>query len=554
MSVRHIIVHKQPHTIANAVAFGTGLAAISAGTLLPVTLHLASLLVYGPVLLHRRHTTWHAFALGLSLALSKTVDWAIPAWHALSNPTSSLAILFLASTVTSGVTVGVLLLHTWARSRIAAGWSQVVLFPALWAYAWYFVSLISPIGRLSSWAPVSDPMGYEWMIPFTGPTLSDWVTAAWAVVLSEVAGAWLMGSTQAEEDEETPLLPDSVKNAQSQSHRGIGAVSQLAVMLLVMMIPSFVLLDARLPVESPDTTALRVACILPPRPAHRGLDIQDYLRESSRFWNTADVLLWPEGAVTFESEAARNAAFSNVIELLKNNSKAIMGVSYTDTSSDSSDPTGKKLLHRNGLALLSRSSPEPHLEYYKRNLVPIAESYGMIHSSEPPEMFTYELQISKKEERPIPITTSICLDFAMPNTFAQLQSKPALILAPAKTWDRSVAQVMWEQAKQRALELDSTVLWCDGGESGLSGVAGKGQDSEPMQIGEGSWTRAIGVEFPFNERRTVYGAGGNAIAMSLFFGLIAVGMVDGVNKLDWEKINLACCGTDYGVAHLSALP
>ncbi len=163
----------------------------------------------------------------------------------------------------------------------------------------------------------------------------------------------------------------------------------------------------------------------------------------------------------------------------------------------------------------------------------------MIHSSEPPEVFTYDLQISKKEQRPIPITTSICLDFAMPNTFAQLHTKPALILAPAKTWDRSVAQVMWEEAKQRALELDSTVLWCDGGTSGLSGVAGKGQDSEPMQIGEGSWTRGIGVEFPFNERRTVYGAGGNAIAASLFFGLIAVGMAfNGVNTLDWGTINL----------------
>lgn len=51
--------------------------------------------------------------------------------------------------------------------------------------------------------------------------------------------------------------------------------------------------------------------------------------------------------------------------------------------------------------------------------------------------------------------------------------------------------------------MDSMVLWCDGGKGGVSGVAGGGID-EIMHVGEGSWTRTIGLQWPFDEGRTVY--------------------------------------------------
>ena len=60
---------------------------------------------------------------------------------------------------------------------------------------------------------------------------------------------------------------------------------------------------------------------------------------------------------------------------------------------------------------------------------------------------------------------------------------------------------MWNQARQRAHETGSTILWCDGGEGGFSGIIGGGFE-EPLQFGEGSWTKTIGLTHPFPERMT----------------------------------------------------
>jgi hypothetical protein len=123
--------------------------------------------------------------------------------------------------------------------------------------------------------------------------------------------------------------------------------------------------------------------------------------------------------------------------------------------------------------------------------------------------------------RPIPITTSICLDFADPLPFAELTSRPALILGPARTWDISVGYAMWQQAKQRAEEVGSMVLWCDGGDGGISGIAGGGF-SDFTQVGRGSWVRTIGIQYPFKERRTPFAYLGNT-TMLLFWALVMGG-------------------------------
>jgi hypothetical protein len=49
----------------------------------------------------------------------------------------------------------------------------------------------------------------------------------------------------------------------------------------------------------------------------------------------------------------------------------------------------------------------------------------------------------------------------------------------------------------------TTILWCDGGEGGLSGIIGGGFE-EPHQFGEGSWTKTIGLTHPFPEQKTVF--------------------------------------------------
>lgn len=80
---------------------------------------------------------------------------------------------------------------------------------------------------------------------------------------------------------------------------------------------------------------------------------------------------------------------------------------------------------------------------------------------------------------------------------------------------------MWEQAKARAAEIGSTVLWCDGGEGGVSGVAGG--NVHFMQVGEGSWTRTIGIQWPFNENRTIYSRWGNIYTLWILWLLLGTG-------------------------------
>jgi hypothetical protein len=110
----------------------------------------------------------------------------------------------------------------------------------------------------------------------------------------------------------------------------------------------------------------------------------------------------------------------------------------------------------------------------------------------------------------ITIAASICLDFAHPTH--DLHAKPSLILGPARTWHTNVGLVMMEMAKQRADELGTTVLWCDGGEGGLSGLVGQGYSG--VQVGYGTWVQRLGFKVPLQVDRTVFGR------FDALFGLI----------------------------------
>lgn len=81
---------------------------------------------------------------------------------------------------------------------------------------------------------------------------------------------------------------------------------------------------------------------------------------------------------------------------------------------------------------------------------------------------------------------------------------------------------MWEQARARAEEAGSMVLFCDGGIQGASGVAGQGM-REPLQFGSGSWTRLVGVQWPFDQRRTLYMWGGESLQAAIVWLLLGAG-------------------------------
>lgn len=176
----------------------------------------------------------------------------------------------------------------------------------------------------------------------------------------------------------------------------------------------------------------------------------------------------------------------------------------------------------------------------------VAESFATAPSDNPPPFYTLNLSGPKgipptkwsplpTHTRPISLTSSICFDFASPSPFSALESRPALILAPGRTWHEGVGLRMWEQAKSRAEEIGSMVLWCDGGEGGVSGVAGGGI-SEIMQAGERSWTRTIGIQWPFDDGRTAYARGGDKYSIVVFWLLLGGGWVAGVKTFNMHPV------------------
>jgi hypothetical protein len=159
----------------------------------------------------------------------------------------------------------------------------------------------------------------------------------------------------------------------------------------------------------------------------------------------------------------------------------------------------------------------------------VAESFSMTASLDPPNITTIDWPIRKisnrrNEIRSIPITSSICLDFASASPFSALSTRPALILAPARTWHVNAGLAMWEQAKARAEELGSTLLWCDGGEGGVSGVAGVGAGAgQLMRAGQGTWQMTVAVPWPIKKERTVYAAGGDWLIFAVIWAFVGLG-------------------------------
>ncbi|KAG6817719.1 hypothetical protein H0H87_004510 [Tephrocybe sp. NHM501043] len=502
----------------------------------PIVLTLSTLQVYALQIFPSQHSWRDTTLLTITVAFAGALARTSPSLNALSTTGVSIVVLSVLALITSFMTIIIIYLNTRLSGCFKGTWSQITLFPALWATLWYGVSFMSPVGRLSAWSPADSGLGgfYGWMVPYFGPAGSDWVVAAWAVVLSRGIGAWFIG-----EDEEPPLTAQAAPTAKQTSRLSEKSSSLLLLALLaILAVPSLLLSNFPLAVVAgPQITPLSVGCVLPPyrRYHHHTLTLNDYIEESKKLTSAARFLLWPEGAVTFNSELELAEGLSKVRQIVTG---SVVGVSFEENFGD--PDSGTPGSRRTGIALVSQSSDSPELIYYKRHLVPIAESFSLSHSLVPPNITTIQLTAPKgwnktawvpegpPYTRAIPVTASICLDFAHPAQFAELESRPALIFAPARTWDIAVGNAMWEQAKQRAEELGSMVLWCDGGDGGVSGVAGGGYDKF-AQVGLGSWAKTVGIAYPFDERQTIFARVGNLTLLLIWLLVLGSTVLDHVH-------------------------
>lgn len=495
-------------------------------TFVPLVLLLTVLRIHGMRIAYRSTRvldlmcSWVAVTAGASLAR----------YSSATNAVSSSSQAFTAVAVMSAITYVLAIIPFYVDIRLhrkfKTTWAQVTFLPVVWATTWALVSHLSPVGRLLNWSPVSSSHPFAWVLPYTGPMGIDWAVGACAALSSEVAAAWLMGT----DDDEHPVQLSTLSN-EAQSNKRSRSLLALGILLVALALPS---LHVSLPARTDtilDTSPLGVACALPPFGKGRP-SLGDFIAETKKLTSQAKVVLWPESAVEFGSQGEREAAFE---ELRKDIQKSVIGVAFEEfVPQDSSNPSGSRM-RRNGLALVheGQKKGEEVIQYYKRNLVPFTESFSAIPSTEPPTIYNFELGPPKwatrsewsstpNHTRPVTITSSICLDFAFSSAFSSLDSRPALILAPARTWDPTISLAMWEQAKSRANEIGSMVLWCDGGSTGVSGVGGGGI-SEIMQLGSGSWTRTISLQFPFDQRRTVYAVVGDFGVLVLLVAIMGGG-------------------------------
>ncbi|KAA1468061.1 hypothetical protein DENSPDRAFT_833238 [Dentipellis sp. KUC8613] len=537
-TLRQLVFLDHPHIVFSAVALATSLGALSpTRTFFPLILLLISLHLYVRVVSRRPRAILHLANIWLWTTTGAFVAHVPSSLHALSSNAGSLFSLFLISGVSNIVALVAVYVDARLCLQMKTPWARITTFPAIWATCWQAVSYITTVGNLVSWTPVVGIEPYKWMRPVFGSWGINWVTAAWAVVGSELVGAWFIGPTQHMDDSTDPQLisfegsSDDTRTAPKKSiSRDPYHIFCLGIGLLGLAVPSYFFQALPDPAYSTSTTPLTVGCVLPPPLAHgdHGSPLDRFIAESRKL-TRANILLWPEGAVRFDSATEREDAIAKVQASIKG---PYVGLSFDDPAPpDWQRGNLRPGLRRNGLVIVGPKGKV--YEYYKRNLVPVVESFSMAPSMDPPE--TYELQLgpppgTRKPDwapshpfvRPIPLTAGICLDFAQGTAFVDLPARPALILGPARTWHRDVGLSMWEQARARAEELDSIVLFCDGGHDGVSGVAGRGMD-EVMQVGSGSWTRTIGIQYPFNERRTLYTKVGDSTMLVVVWAMLGLG-------------------------------
>ena len=522
-SLQNLILNKYPTLFFCVIEFFLSILAL--GPLpyfIPLILLVSVMRIHGQRICCRQTRGRELLCSWVCITAGSSIGHRAAASAALSSPLQSFFAVAFISALTYLVAIAATYLDVRLRGRVSSEWGKITLLPLLWATIWTLASRTSPVGRLLNWSPTLASHPYNWLTPTLGPAALDWLVAAWASLVSEFVALWLMSF----EEYDSLDLPN--KSCISRTGRSLLC---LGTLLLALTIPSFTLnnLPHRADLYT-QATSLKVGCVLPYPLDGSHPTLDDFVAETAKM-TSAKILLWPESSVVFHSQIEREAAFEKI---RKRSNGAFVGVTFEQyVEGDKAPSSGSRT--RNGLAIIHRwqKPGEEVIQYYKRQLVPceftrglvyqlssslttwtVTESFSKIPSVDPPAIHRIDLKhpqgINASDwasapnfTRSIPFTTSICLDLASPTAFSDLESRPALILAPARTWETSVGLAMWEQAKSRAAELGSMVLWCDGGATGVSGVGGQGIQ-EIMQIGAGSWTRTVGVPWPFNEGKTIY--------------------------------------------------
>jgi hypothetical protein len=374
-------VFEWPLLSFGSIGFALSAAALGPVPSFPPLIVLLSVLrLAAQAITPRKNGVWRFVFVMLSASLGASVRHAGPAVHALSSPAQSIFSLLLLSTISSVVAFTALFADQHIAGRMSGSYARALVFPALWASLWAVAST-SPFGRLFAWSPALTDVGeYSWLAPYVGTWGVDWVVASWAVVFSDIAGALLMDTWSNEDlgaDDIAPLIDVADYESHGQQTQPLGASRTrklpsptwaLAALLILLASPAaFSERALPLPSQSDDTLSIRVGCVLPgPVTGGNPPGFDAFVDETVRM-NDAKIVLWPEGAVRFESMEDRDKKVQLIHEkVFKNYANQLVGVSFVDNVPVKG--SGERYQQRNGFMLLGKDGIVH--EYYKRNLVP----------------------------------------------------------------------------------------------------------------------------------------------------------------------------------------
>ena len=366
--LRQVVFIDRPNQIFPVICVVLARFALSpTPSFIPLTLLVSTLLVYTRISTRRPHALRTTLVPFFGISLASTFAHIAPSIRALSSTTLSIISLWMISSLSSAVAFGTILLSL----RLNIPWTNLAFFPAIWTTTWQFISQISPVGHLVTWTPVTGIAGYEWTRPLFGTWVINWLVGAYAVVIAELVGAWFIGPVEDFEPPE-PLISNVGSNADPQpgkptflprAHRTF----LLGTALLGLTLPSFIVPTVPTLPWSTSSTPLPVGCVLPhpSLPDDKSTPLDRFIAESKHY-NGARLLLWPEGALRFETTDQRDEAISRVRREIRG---PFVGVTFTEPVPPSAEwEHSREGKWRNGLVLVG---PDGFMaEFYKRNLVP----------------------------------------------------------------------------------------------------------------------------------------------------------------------------------------
>ena len=366
------------HTVSAMAFIATATLAYTALSPSPNAVALVALLVmlqvyqrFSPRKVIQYVMPWAALTVGATISHASAANNALRRLSIFSTVP-----LVMISAAAALVSMGVFYFDARAIGKKRRyNWLRFVAFAAIWASVWEVVSMLTSIGRLFTWSPVTGLGPYSWISLCLGPWGIDFIVAAWSVVLAEVIAIPLSQHTFSIEDPKDPmpvehtLYTDNPDEPTPRDRSTLYHKPMLTLLLLALAIPGSWTPTIPPPTYTTTTTPFSLGCVLPqthlPHKTPHSPALTDYIAESRKMTN-AKLVLWPEGALKFDSEADQNASFQRIAnEVLKNRKGFHIGLGFEENTPESRNKRAGK---RNGFALLTENSTV--LQYYKRNLVP----------------------------------------------------------------------------------------------------------------------------------------------------------------------------------------